>query len=95
MTQRNFQELFNEFSEKYGCSRDFEGTDLVEFVIGAGHFLMDIVGKEAATKGMAELVRAVGFPCSVDEDWEEVLNDRTPDVFTEWPVGTLFFELNG
>lgn len=95
MENSTFQDLFNEFSEKYGCHQgDFEGSDLADFVIAAGHFLSEIVGKEAATKGMAELVRGVGFRCDVDEDWEETLNDRSLDVFSEWPVGTLFFGLN-
>ena len=89
MATSNFDNLFNEFSEKYGSNDyDFEGTDLADYVVAAGYFLADIVGEQAATKAMAALVRAVGFECKVDEDWEQSLMNY--DIFTEWPMGTLF-----
>lgn len=90
---KSVAELRQEFHECYGNGDDFEGIDLINFLTAAGRFITDIVGADAANRGMAEIARALDVDCKVDEDWASALDDALGDAYC-WPLGVVFYELN-
>ena len=95
MTEQNISlatKLREEFHEDYGNGRD-EGTSMIAFAIAAGRFLGEIVGAEAADRGMAEIAHALDIPCKTGEDWVEAMENAWGDAFC-WPMGVKFHDLN-
>jgi hypothetical protein len=83
-----------EFHANYGSGRDFEGLDLVGFVVSSGRFLGEIVGEGAADRGMAEVVRTLGYECKADEDWASALEEHAFGNAYTWRIGARFHDLN-
>jgi hypothetical protein len=82
------------FHEMYGNGRDFEGETLIAAVISAGKFLSEIIGTEATDKGMALIVRDLGYTCDADGDWAEALASQASGDAYCWPLGAKFHNLN-
>lgn len=86
--------LREQFHSQYGNGYDFEGSTLIDIVVGAGQLLTDIVGPENANVGMAALVRQLGYRVEAPEDWAEVLKDDAFGDAFSWKLGATFHNLN-
>ncbi|MGC5779956.1 hypothetical protein [Methylobacterium sp. NFXW15] len=86
--------LREQFHSQYGNGYDFEGSTLIDIVVGTGRLLAEIVGSENADVGMAALVRQLGYRVEAPEDWAEVLKDDAFGDAFSWKLGETFHNLN-
>ncbi len=90
-SEMSFEERCTEFATMFDYGNDAAVT-LVELVQSAGDFLERIVGTDAVDVGMKRIIGPLAR--KGDTPWREDLEDNGSGAFSEWPLGTMFHDLN-
>lgn len=87
----DLEQRIDQFTAEYDYDNDAAVT-LVELVWSAGDFLEKIVGVDAVDAGFKHIIGSLGKRS--DTTWREDLEEEGSEAFSEWPLGTMFHDLN-